>query len=62
MKLFHELPNVHGIADDIQFASFDDLGRGYNEKVNKVLEICSKANLKLNKDKNIFRCTRTQFF
>ena len=62
MKMFHELPNVFCIADDILIAGFDDLGRDYNEMVDKVLEICRKANLRLHKDKYHFRCTTIPFF
>ena len=45
-ELFHGLHNVFGIADDILIAGFDDFGRHHNEIVDKVLEICRKANLK----------------
>ena len=50
-EMFHGLPNIFGIADDILIAGFDDPGRDHDERVDKVLEICMKANLKLNKDK-----------
>ena len=50
-KLFHELPNVFGIANDILISGFNEQGRDYDETVDKVLKICRKANLKLNKDK-----------
>ena len=49
-ELFHELPNAFGIANDTLIAGFNELGRDYNETVDKVLKICGKANQKLNKD------------
>ena len=56
-ELFHELPNVFGIVHDILITDFDGLGRVHDETVDKVLKICRKANLELNKDKCNFRCT-----
>ena len=49
-KLFHRVPNVFGIADDILIVGFDDFGKDHDETVSKVLEIWRKANVKLNKD------------
>ena len=61
-KLFHGLPNVFGIADDILIADFDVLGRDHDETVDKVPEMCRKANLNLNKDMCHFMCTIIPFF
>ena len=61
-KLLNGQPNVFGIADDILIAGFDNVGRDHDETVDKVLEICRKADLKLNKDKCHSRCTSILFF
>ena len=44
------MPNVFGIADDILIAGFDECGKGHAETLDKV------QNLKLKKDKCLFRC------
>ena len=59
-KLLNELPLISGVADDILIAGFE-LGRKYDETVDKVLKTLWKANLKLNKDKCCFRCTSILF-
>ena len=56
------MPNVFGIADDNLFAGFDEQGQDYDETVEKILWLCRQANLKLNKDKCLFRCTKIRFF
>ena len=56
-QLFQGLLNVFGIADEILIAGFSDLGRDHDATLAKVLRICRKANLKLNKDKYFCRCT-----
>ena len=61
-ELFKGIPKMFGITDDILIAGFDELDRDHNEAVVKVIEICRKANLKLNKDKCHFRCTSILFF
>ena len=48
-KLFQGLSNVFGIADGIPIAWFNDLGKDHDPTLDKVLRICSKANLKLNR-------------
>ena len=50
-KLFHGLPNVFAIFNDILIAGLDYLGRDDEETLDKVLVICRKANLKLNNEK-----------
>ena len=54
-KLLQGMTNVFCITDDILIAWIDDLGRYYDAALNKVLRICREANLKLNKDKCLFR-------
>ena len=56
-ELFQGLPTVFGIADNILIAGFDDLERDHDATIDKVLRICRKANLKVNKDNCLFRCT-----
>ena len=60
-ELFHRLPNVFGIADDILITGFDDMCREHNAMLNMVQRICRKANLKLKKDKCLLRCISTPF-
>ena len=61
-ELFHGLPNVFVIADDILAAGFNYLRKDHDATLDKVLRLCRKANLKLNKDKCLFRCTSIAFF
>ena len=61
-ELFQTLLNVFGIADDILIAGFNDLGKDHDVTSEKVLRISRKPNLKLNKDKFLFKCTRIPFF
>ena len=61
-KIFNDMPNVFGIADDILVVGYDDGGRDYDETVCKVLQRCCKVNLKLNKGKCHFRCISIPFF
>ena len=44
------------------FAGFDEWGKDHNEMSEKVLCLCRQANVKLNKDKCLFRCTSIPFF
>ena len=61
-ELFQGLPNVFSIADDILIAGFSDMIRDHDAMLNKVLRKCRKANLKLNKDKYLFKCTSIPIF
>ena len=61
-KLFCGMPHVFGIADDILIACFNELGMGHSAAVDKVLRICRQANLKLNTNNCLFRCTCNAFF
>ena len=56
------MPNVFHISDDILIAGFDKQSKDHGETLNKVLRICRQANLKLNKDDCLFRCTGIPFF
>ena len=60
--IFLHNSNVFGIANDILITEFDDLVRDYEETVDKVLRICRKSGLKLNKEKCHFRCTSIPLF
>ena len=57
VKLFSSMPNEFSIADDILIAGFDKQEKDHNATLDKVLTICRQANMKLNKDKCLFRCT-----
>ena len=60
-ELFHGLPNVFGIADDICIVGFDKVGRNHDATLDKVLRICRQVNLKLNRDKFLFWWTDIPF-
>ena len=49
------------ITDDILIVGFDEWTKDHDETLEKVLEICVQANLKLNKDKCLFRCISIPF-
>ena len=61
-KIFMDMPNVFGIADDILVKGYDENGTDHDEAIHKVLRQCKEVNLKLNKDKCYFRCTSILFF
>ena len=61
-KIFNDMPNVFGIADDISVIGYDKDGADHDEAVYKVLKQCQDVNLKLNKEKYHFRCTLIPFF
>ena len=46
----------------IIIAGSDKLGRDHDAIWHEVLRICRQENLKLNKDKCLFRCANTPFF
>ena len=60
-ELFHGISNVFGISDDTVIAGFDELGRDHDATLGNVLRIIRLANLKLNRDKSLFRCTSIPF-
>ena len=53
---------MFAITDAILIAVFNDLSRYNSEIVKEVLQMCRKANLKLNKNKCHFRFTSITFF
>ena len=61
-KIFNNIPNVFGIADDILIIGYDKDGTDHDRAVYRVLRHCRDVNLKLNKDKCHFRCTSIPFF
>ena len=61
-EIFKELLNVLGIADDISVVGYAADGKDHDKTLQKVLQICSQDNLKLNKDKCHFRCMSVPFF
>ena len=50
-KIFNDVPNVFGIADDILVIGYDKDGEDHDKAVYKVLRQCQDVNLKLNKEK-----------
>ena len=60
--IFKELPNVFSTADDILVVGYKADGKGHDETLQRVLQICRQINLKLNKDKCHFGCISVQFF
>ena len=56
-KIFNDMPNVFGIADDILVIGYNKDGADHDDAVYNVLRWCQDVNLKLNKDKCHFRCT-----
>ena len=61
-KIFNDMLNVLGIADDILVIGYDTDGIDHDEAVYKVLKQCQDVNLKLNKDKCNFRFMLILFF
>ena len=61
-EIFNDMPNVFGILDGILVVGYDNDGRDHDEMVCKLVQRCSKVNLKLNKDKCHFRCIYIPFF
>ena len=48
-EIFKELPSVFGIADDILLAGYNDKSTDHDQTLYRVLQICRKEHLKLNK-------------
>ena len=61
-KIFNDMLNVFGIADDILVIGYDKDGAGHDKAVYKVLKWCQEVNLKLNNEKCHFRCMSIPFF
>ena len=49
-KIFKNLPNVFGIADDILVVVYDIDGKDHDETLQPVLQLFKQVNLKFNKD------------
>ena len=60
--IFKDLPNVFDIADNIFAVGYDANGRDHNKTLKWVMQIFQWENLKLNKNKCLFRCTKILFF
>ena len=61
-KIFNDMPNVFGIADNILVIGYNKNRADHNEAVYSVLKWCQDVNLKLNKEKCHFSCTSILFF
>ena len=60
--MFNDIPNVFGIADDILIAEFVADARDHDVRLKQMLWRWRQANLKLNKEKCLFRQTCRPFF
>ena len=61
-KIFNDMPNEFGIADDILVIGYDKMGQITMRAVYSVLKQCQDVNIKLNKERCHFRCTSVPFF
>ena len=61
-KIFSDMPNVFGIANDILVIGYNENAADNDAAVHKVLQGCNEVKLKLNKEKCHFRCTSIPCF
>ena len=61
-EILSGMPSIFCIADDILIAGFDKQGKDHDATLDKILRLCRQVNLKPNKDKFPFRCSRIPFF
>ena len=61
-KHFSSVPIIFSIADDFPIAGYDKQGKDNDETHDKICRIARQPNLKLNKEKCLFRCTSIPFF
>ena len=61
-EIFSGMQNIFSIADDILIAGFNVQGKDHDATLDKVLRVCRQTNLKIKKDKPLFRCTSIPFF
>ena len=54
-EIFNGMPNAFSIADDIVIADFNEQDTDHDATLDKVLRICRQANMKLSKEKCLFR-------
>ena len=60
-EIFKELSNVCSIADYALIVVYNNNGPDHDKTLCRVLQICRKGNLKLDKDKCHFRWTCVSF-
>ena len=60
-KIFKELLDVFGMADDILIVGHNDDSRDHDRTLCTVVQMCRKENLKRNKDKCYFRWNQCPF-
>ena len=51
-KIFKDLQNIFGIADDILAVGYEADCKDYAETVHRMLKRCKQVNFKLNKDQS----------
>ena len=56
------MPNVFGIVGNILVVGYRADGMEHDGTVQRVLQMCTEVNVKLNKDKCHFRCTSIPIF
>ena len=61
-ELFSGMPSVFSIADDILIVHFNEQGKDHDSTLYKVHMLHRQADVKLNEDKCLFRCTNIPFF
>ena len=61
-EIIKDIPNVFATIGDILAEGHDRNGTDHDKTLHRVVQICRKENLKLNKDKCYFRCTSVPFF
>ena len=61
-EIFRGLPNVFDIADDTLTVGYDADSRDHDRTLEQGMVICLWENLKLNKNKCYFSCTKIPFF
>ena len=60
-ELFNGMSHLFSIADDILIAGFYELGRDHDVPLDKVLRICTQANLKFKSNTVFFRYNNILF-
>ena len=54
-EVFGDMSSVFDIADDILIAGFEEWGKDHDKTLENMLWVCRQVNLKLNKDKCLFK-------
>ena len=60
-EIFKGLQNVFSIIADISIVGCDVYNKDQDKTLRHMMQICCQENIKLNKDKCHFRCTKDNF-